>query len=152
MSVDPDLPPPGPHLAPIAAAAMVALGGALGALARAGLAELWPHPPRGWPWSTLVTNMTGSALLGALLVILARRFPRDRRARLLLGTGLLGGYTTFSTLSVDAVQLVRFDRVWLALGYVTASIAGVLLACLLGILLARRVVGMSPEPVVDRSP
>ena len=149
MSVDPDLPPPGPHLAPIAAAAMVAVGGALGALARAGLSELWPHRPRGWPWSTLVTNVTGSALLGVLLVILARRFPRDRHARPLLGTGLLGGYTTFSTLSVDAAQLVRFDRVGLAVGYVTVSVVGVLLACLLGMLLARRVMRMSPEQVAE---
>lgn len=146
MSVDPDLPPPGPEPPPrpLLAAAVVAAGGAGGALARAGVAELWPHRPPGWAWSTLVTNVTGSALLGVLLVVLARRFPRDRWARPLIGTGLLGGYTTFSTLSVDAVQLVRFDRYGAAAGYLAASIAGILLGCVLGLLLARRLV---PAPV-----
>ena len=138
MSVDPDLPPPGPHAPTAVAATVVGLGGAVGALARTGIADLWPHPARGWPWSTLVVNATGSALLGVLLVVLARRFPRDRYARPLLGTGILGGYTTFSTFSVDAAQLVRFDRPGVALGYVVASIAAILLGCVLGLGLARR--------------
>jgi CrcB protein len=141
VSIDPDLPPSGAAVSPVLGVAAVGLGGAVGALARAGLAEVWPHSPDEWPWSTLVTNATGSALLGALLVVLARRFPRDRYARPLLGTGLLGGYTTFSTLSVDAVQLARFDRPGLAAGYVTASIAAILVGCLLGVLLGRRFVG-----------
>ena len=141
MSVDPDLPAPGPHPSPLVAAAVVGLGGAIGALARAGLAEVWPHPPDEWPWSTLMINATGAALLGVLLAVLARRFPRDRFARPLLGTGLLGGYTTFSTFSVDAVQLVRFDRPGLALGYVAASVAAILLGCLLGLALTRRALG-----------
>ena len=138
MSVDPDLPAPGPHPSPLLAAAVVGIGGAIGALARAGLAELWPHHPDQWPWSTLVTNATGAALLGVLLAVLVHRYPRDRFVRPLLGTGLLGGYTTFSTLSVDAVQLVRFDRPALALAYVAASIAAILAGCLLGLVLARR--------------
>ena len=141
MSVDPDLPAPGPHPSPLVAAAVVGLGGAVGALARAGLAHLWQHPVRGWPWSTLVVNATGSALLGVLLVVLAARYPRDRFARPLLGTGVLGGYTTFSTLSVDAAQLVRSDRPGVALGYVVAGIAAILLGALLGLVLARRFLG-----------
>ena len=140
MSVDPDLPEPGMHPAPLVAAAVVAAGGAVGALARAGLAELWPHRPDEWPWSTVVTNATGAALLGVLLVVLAHRFPRDRYARPLLGTGLLGGYTTFSTLSVEAVELVRLERPALAVGYLAASIAAILVGCLLGLGLTRRAV------------
>lgn len=140
MSVDPDLPAPGPHPSPLVAAAIVGTGGALGALARARLAELWPHRPDAWPWSTLVTNASGATLLGVLLAVLASRYPRDRYARPLLGTGLLGGYTTFSTLSVDAVQLVRFERPALAFGYLAASVAAILGGCLLGLRLARRVV------------
>ena len=124
---------------------MVAVGGAVGALARAGVAEGWPHDPSDWPWSTLMTNVSGSALLGVLLVVLARRFPADRYARPLLGTGMLGGYTTFSTLSVDAVQLARFDRAWAAAGYVAANVAGILVGCLLGLLLARRLVAVSTD-------
>ncbi|MEP6759758.1 MAG: CrcB family protein [Sporichthyaceae bacterium] len=138
MSVDPDLPAPAARPSPLVAAAVVGLGGAVGALARAGLADLWPHRADQWPWSTLVTNASGAALLGVLLAVLATRFPRDRFARPLLGTGLLGGYTTFSTLSVDAVQLVRFDRPGLALGYVAANLAAILVGCWLGLLLSRR--------------
>jgi CrcB protein len=141
VSVDPDLPAPGPHPSPLAAAAVVGLGGAMGALARAGLAELWPHRPDEWPWSTLVVNATGSALLGVLLVVLAARYPRDRFARPLLGTGVLGGYTTFSTFAVDAAQLVRSDRPGVALGYVVAGIAAILIGVLLGLTLARRFLG-----------
>jgi len=141
VSVDPDLPSPGPHPPLVLAALAVGLGGGIGALARAGAADLWPHPARGWPWSTLVVNATGAALLAVLLVVLARRCPRDRYARPLLGTGLLGGYTTFSTFSVDAAQLIRFDRPGVALGYVVASIAAILLGCLLGLVLARRMFG-----------
>jgi len=92
-----------------------------------------------------MTNVSGSALLGVLLVVLARRFPADRYARPLLGTGMLGGYTTFSALSVDAVQLARFDRVWAATGYVAANVVGVLLGALLGLLLARRWVAASGD-------
>lgn len=139
MSVDPDLPAPAARPSPLVAASVVGLGGAAGALARAGLADLWPHGWDEWPWSTLVTNATGAALLGVLLAVLAARFPRDRFARPLLGTGLLGGFTTFSTLSVDAVQLVRFDRPVLALGYVAATVAAILVGCWLGLVLARRV-------------
>jgi fluoride exporter len=141
VSVDPDLPAPGPHPSPLRAAAVVGSGGALGALARAGLAELWPHRLDAWPWATVLTNSTGSSLLGVLLVVLAARYPRDRFARPLLGTGVLGGYTTFSTFSVDAAQLIRFDRPGVALGYVVASVAAILLGCVLGLVLARRFLG-----------
>ena len=140
MSVDPDLPPPGPHPSPLVAAAVVGAGGAAGALARVGLAELWPHRADEWPWSTLLANATGAALLGVLLAVLVHRYPRDRYARPLLGTGLLGGYTTFSTLSVEAVELVRLDRPALALGYLAASIAAILVGCLLGLGVTRRAV------------
>jgi CrcB protein len=141
VSVDPDLPAPGPHPSPLLAAAVVGGGGAVGALARAGIAELWPHRLDEWPWATVVTNATGSALLGVLLVVLAARYPRDRFARPLLGTGVLGGYTTFSTFSVDAAQLVRSDHPGVALGYVVATVAAILLGALLGLVLARRFLG-----------
>ena len=152
MSVDPDLPAtdlpalrPGavgsPHLR---AAAAVAVGGAAGALARAGVAEIVGHSPRGWPWSTLLTNATGSALLGVLLVILARSSRESGYPRALLGTGLLGGYTTFSTLTVDAVQLARFERPGVAALYVVASAAGMLLSCLTGVAATRRLVRPGP--------
>ena len=104
------------------------------------------HPPRAWPWSTLVINATGSGLLGVLLVILARRFPEHRYARALFGTGLLGGYTTFSTLSVDAVQLARFERPGAAALFVVAGAASMLGACLLGVVATGRMVPARPLP------
>jgi CrcB protein len=117
---------------------VVAVGGAIGSLGRAGLAEAMPHRPAEWPWATLVTNLTGSAALVVLLVVLTKRFPHVQYARPFLGTGLLGGYTTFSTFSVEVVELARADREWLALAYVGASIAGMLLVGLGTLVLVRR--------------
>ena len=77
---------------------LVAAGGALGSLARAGVGVTLPHEPGSWGWATLLVNAVGAALLMALL---ARR-PGDR-VRLALGTGALGGFTTFSGFAVDAV-------------------------------------------------
>ena len=73
---------------------LAAAGGALGALARAGVAGLLPRDPGGWPSATLVVNLGGCLLLGALLAVLAVRRPDDERVRVFLGTGVLGGFTT----------------------------------------------------------
>jgi CrcB protein len=138
LPVDPDLAPavlPAP--VPAVATACVAAGGLAGALARGGLAAAWPHPAGTWAWSTLVTNVLGSAALAVLLVVLLERFPASRYARPLLGTGLLGGFTTFSTFAVDAADLARVGRPLLAAGYVGLTLAGSLAACLAGLLLAR---------------
>lgn len=138
LPVDPDLapvtePPPSRSVVVIA----VAVGGVAGALGRAGLSELWPHATGQWDWATLVTNLVGCLALAVLLVVLGERFPGNRYARPLLGTGVLGGFTTFSTFSVDAVQMVRVERPGLATAYVVVSVATMLLACLTGVLLAR---------------
>lgn len=137
--LDPDVSPlwtPAPSR--LSVVLVIAAGGALGSLGRAGLAEALPHRPAEWPWATLVTNVTGSTALVVLLVVLSHRFPHVHYARPFLGTGLLGGYTTFSTFSVEVVELARADRGWLALGYVGASIAGMLLAGLAALVLVRR--------------
>jgi len=102
---------------------LVAVGGAAGSLARAGVGVLLPHEPGGWGWSTLLVNAVGAALLTALL---ARR-PQDR-VRLLLGTGALGGFTTFSGFALDAVLLVDAGRSWLAAAYVLVSVVTLLAA------------------------
>lgn len=141
LPVDPDLEeaplvPQAPP-SPWALGGAVALGGVAGSLARAGVATAWPHNPAQWPWPTLVVNATGSCLLAFLVVLLAERWPRARWARPLLGTGVMGGYTTFSTFAVDTVQLVHHHRAGVAGAYVVASVAGSIGFALAGLALAR---------------
>lgn len=110
---------------------LAALGGALGALARWGLAEALPSPG-GWPWATLLVNLTGCLLLGALLAVLATRSPEPSWARPFLGAGVLGGYTTYSTFAVQVVDLVDGGALLLAAGYVLVSVVGGIAAVALG--------------------
>ncbi|KUF12499.1 fluoride efflux transporter CrcB [Pseudoponticoccus marisrubri] len=117
----------------------VALGGALGASARyltgLGLTRLLG---KGFPWGTLVVNIAGSFLMGALVVALLH-LQGNRFAPLLM-TGLLGGFTTFSAFSLDAVTLFERGQGGLAALYVTASVAGSIAALFAGLALARGVV------------
>ncbi|MGW0435241.1 fluoride efflux transporter CrcB [Micromonospora sp. NPDC003197] len=109
----------------------VAAGGALGSAARYGLAVLWPTAG-GFPWATLTTNLVGCALLGALMQAVARRVTAHRLLRPFLGTGVLGGFTTFSTYAVETRQLIASGRPGLALAYVLGTLVGALLAVRLG--------------------
>ena len=116
---------------------LAALGGALGALARWGLAEALPHSPGGWPWATLLVNLVGCLLIGVLLAVLLARFPHSPWLRPFLAVGVLGGFTTYSTFAVDVVRLADAGRLALAAGYVLASVLGGVLAVLAGLLAAR---------------
>jgi CrcB protein len=120
--------------------AAVALGGVVGALGRYGLSFAVPAEAGRYPWGTFVINLSGSAVLGFLLVLLVEQFPRGRLARPFVGTGILGAYTTFSTFVVDAVLLVRDHHAGTASVYVLASVIGGLGAVLLGMTTARLVV------------
>jgi fluoride exporter len=88
----------------------IAVGGVLGAEARYGLGVLWPHRAGGWPWATLLTNVSGCLLIGVLMVVLTERVRPHPLVRPLLGVGVLGGYTTFSTYAVDVVTAVQAGR------------------------------------------
>ncbi|MGO9779390.1 MAG: fluoride efflux transporter CrcB, partial [Streptosporangiaceae bacterium] len=70
-------------------------GGALGTLARAALAEAFPHPPTAWPWPTFTVNIVACFLLGYFVTRLQERLPLSSYRRPLLGTGLCGGLSTF---------------------------------------------------------
>lgn len=118
----------------------IAAGGIAGAEARYGVGEFVPHAGAGFPWSTLVVNVSGSLMIGALTVLLLELTFPHRLARPFLGVGVLGGYTTFSTFSVDAERLVRAHEPGLALGYAAASIVLCLLA-VTGSTIATQVVG-----------
>lgn len=119
---------------------MVALGGAVGTAARYGLSSV-VGPSEGWPTGTFVENLTGAFLLGVLLERLVRRGPetaRARRVRLTLGTGVLGGFTTFSTLAIEVERLAAAGRPGLGLLYGAVSVAVGVLAALLGVVAAAR--------------
>jgi CrcB protein len=116
----------------------IAVGGVLGAEARYGLGVAWPHLAGNVPWATLVINVSGCVLIGVLMVLITERGPVHPLLRPLLGVGVLGGYTTFSTYAVDAVQLVAAGRMASAAGYVLATPVLAVLGVALGTAGARR--------------
>jgi CrcB protein len=121
-----------------AAWAAVGMGGVLGAIARYELALAVTSRPGTFPLSTFVINVTGSLVLGALLVLLVGRWPSARYLRPFAATGFLGAYTTWSTFMVDADDLVKGGHVGIAAGYVAASLAGGLAATATGMAAGRR--------------
>ena len=125
--------------------AAIALGGALGAPARYGMARLIPARPGAFPWATFLTNLSGSFALGFLLVLILERFPPTRYLRPFVATGFLGAYTTFSTFMVETDQLVSGGHGATAVAYVLASIAGGLGATWLGLTAGRRMPGRVHE-------
>ena len=119
---------------------LVAIGGALGASARhlvgLGALRLWgPH----FPWGTMLINIAGSFAMGAFIEILARRFGASNELRLFVATGVLGGFTTFSSFSLDFAALWERGSALPALGYMLTSVVGAILALFLGLWLVRTV-------------
>ena len=124
------------HLAVLAA---VGLGGVIGAESRYGVGLLLTHSGRSLPWSTVAINVSGCLLIGVLMVILLeRRRTAHPLARPFLGTGILGGYTTFSTFAADVDRLVRADRPWIALSYAVVTVVGCAAAVWVATALTRR--------------
>lgn len=129
---------PTPRAAPpglLATVGWVALGGALGSLARAGVSQAIGEPGE-WPLGTLCVNLLGAFLLGLLLETLATR-PHER-LRLLLGTGVLGGFTTYSLLASQLAEQILTGQLWVAAGYAVATLCGGLLASAAGVLIVQR--------------
>jgi fluoride exporter len=119
----------------------VALGGALGAPARYALGHS-STAAGAFPWTTFVVNLTGALALGVLVVLVAERLPPTRYVRAFFGTGLLGTYTTYSTFAVAVDLLTRDGAVGTVAAYVTATVAGGLVAAWAGTVLARAVPGL----------
>ena len=121
---------------------LVAAGGAIGAVARylAGVQSL-RLPGGGWPYGTLGVNILGGLAMGALVTVLALRGGADQeRWRLLLGVGLLGGFTTFSAFSLEVALMIE-RREWLsAFAYSTLSVVASVAALFAGMLLVRKLV------------
>jgi fluoride exporter len=115
---------------------LVMAGGAIGAALRYGL-SLWLAPTAlSWPWATLIANCVGGFAMGLLAGALASRGLGDGW-RLLLGVGLLGGFTTFSAFSLEMVQMIAGGRVLAALAYALLSVAGSVLLLWAGLGLVR---------------
>jgi fluoride exporter len=116
----------------------VSLGGGLGALARFTLgAWIVRRSGASFPVNTLLINVTGSLAIGVLLVLLTERFETDPAWRLFLVVGFLGGYTTFSSYSFEAVALLSAGEWMRAAWYVLGSNGLALLACAAGMVIAR---------------
>ncbi|MBO0842510.1 MAG: CrcB family protein [Nocardioides sp.] len=129
---------------------VIAAGGAIGALARWGLATALPHGPDGFPWNTFITNITGCLLLGLLMAYVLGPGAGTRYLRPFVGVGILGGYTTFSTYELDARGLVDVAATPLALVYLVASVALGTAAAWLGLTIGRvLVLDTGREVVVD---
>jgi CrcB protein len=103
--------------------AAVAIGGVLGAEARYGLGVLEPHATGQFPWMTLAINVAGCLLIGVLMGVLANLERPPRLARPFIATGILGGFTTFSTFAVDIDTLAHAGRWGLAAGYLASTAA-----------------------------
>jgi fluoride exporter len=121
---------------------LVALGGGTGAwlrhlLGQLFLARLGPNLATAFPWSTLTCNIAGSFAMGLLAGWLARHGTGGDSWRLLLGVGLLGGFTTFSAFSLEFALLVERGTTGLALLYAGLSLAGAIAGLFAGLLLMR---------------
>jgi CrcB protein len=92
-----------------------------------------------FPWATLFVNIAGSLLMGILIGVLARRTGTPEEVRIFLATGLLGGFTTFSAFSLDAISLWQRGESVSAAGYVLASVIFSLLGLFAGLMIVRSV-------------
>ena len=117
---------------------LVMLGGAFGSGARylTGVAMLRLFGPT-YPFGTLTVNLVGGLLMGLLVGLLARLSVPGENWRLLLAVGLLGGYTTFSSFSLDVVNMLQRGDLTTALGYILISVVGSIVALFAGLALVR---------------
>lgn len=113
-------------------------GGAVGALARAGVAKALPHGPGEWPWATFAVNVAGVAVLAWLTTRLSEIVAPTRYWRLLIGTGFCGALTTFSTFQIETITLARDGHVAVALGYAASSLAAGMTLAAVATVIARR--------------
>ncbi len=127
--------------------ALVAVGGFFGAAAREAVEQTLPTPAGSLPVATLAINCSGAYLLGLLLAVLLKgaQSPARRRLQMLVGTGFLGAFTTYSTFAVEADLLVRANRLGTAALYVAVTAVGGLIAALAGI--ASAALPARPRPV-----
>ena len=118
----------------------IAVGGALGALARYGTGRVMSSPSDAFPRATFAINLSGAFVLGGFLTIVHLRRIAARYARPLFAVGFLGAFTTFSTMAVETVTLVKDGHAALGISYLAVSVAAGLFTCALGVFAARAVI------------
>ncbi len=116
------------------------IGGALGTVARYFLDTALPTASGHFPWATLLINLSGSLLIGLVIPLTERVSDRLPQARPLLVVGILGGWTTYSALAVDADQLAQDGHVGAMLAYLAATVFGGLAAVVIGHAVGHRAV------------
>lgn len=134
--------PPRPVFTQPGVLLLVFLGGVIGTALREVIALAFATPGT-VPWAVFAVNVAGALVLGFVLTVLDLRIPgteRERRLRLFVGTGILGGFTTYSALAVDTVLLAERDIV-LGIAYPLASVVAGLAAAAVGNWVAHRFVG-----------
>lgn len=131
------------EISPLMASLNVAAGGAVGSVLRYQAGRLvggLAGPDNTFPWGTLAVNIAGSLMMGALVGWLARGSMAPQSAepwRLLIGVGLLGGFTTFSAFSAELVTMLHRGQAGLAAGYAAASLIAGMAAMVVGLLAAQ---------------
>ncbi|MFC9245063.1 fluoride efflux transporter FluC [Streptomyces sp. NPDC057136] len=121
----------------------IAAGGALGAVARYGALVLWPAADGAFPWAVLGVNVTGCALIGVLMVLVAERDGAAHPLlRPFLGVGVLGGFTTFSTYAADVSKLLDRQEALTAMAYAAATLVGALGAVWAAVAATRALLGV----------
>ncbi|WP_307524708.1 fluoride efflux transporter FluC [Streptomyces umbrinus] len=124
----------------IAVTTAVAVGGALGSAARYGASLAWPTAQDTFPWTTFAVNATGCAVIGAFLVIINDAWSPHWLVRPFFGTGVLGGFTTFSTYAVDIQRLVQDGQSPIGLAYLAATVLAAFVAVWCAAAATRRLV------------
>lgn len=115
----------------------VAAGGAIGAVMRYFFGQIVPPAKSGFPYTTLMVNIVGAVLIGVCYVLIVERLGENNYWRELIMVGILGGFTTFSTFSLEAVQLWQSGQIMLTTMYVVLSIFFCILATLIAMSLTR---------------
>lgn len=119
---------------------LVMAGGAVGAAARYQLGRLAGHLlGLTYPWGTLIANLLGGFVMGLLVGTLARLSSGDAEIRVLVGVGVLGGFTTFSSFSLETYLMIERGEVTGALLYALASVIGAVAALAIGLHLVRSI-------------
>ena len=127
--------------------AVIAVGGAIGSLARYGLLYAFPHPPGRFGWAAFAVNVSGCLIIGILMVLITESRPAHRLVRPFLATGVLGGYTSFSTYMIDTQRALLAGAPYVALLYAAGTMAAAVAAAWAGIRFTRVLTRMPPDDV-----